>query len=333
MGERIRGYHARLCWNDKNWVAPAGEARLAESDSYAAEYGYGMEEWLFDISRTIDGWHYGYVRAIEHSRNRLLRDGERSLRMLLWTKDPQRRRWYVGEIRRVEVLTGDDSAKALQEYDTRGWLDEMIDQLAAVDLEPPAWEEWIFNCRFKPDDVILFDPPRPVLATDRIHRSGRYQLVAATSEHASQWERRAPLRAKKLEGTIPRMRIAPTVMTLAHNQLQNHLVSVLVNHYGKRAVKPEQNYVDIECTVGKQVHLIELKSNPSPKGAIREAIGQLLEYAYFSAPDRQQPCLHVVAPGPANDEVRAYIQLLNDRFSLKIQYHSFTRGSTALKLS
>lgn len=329
----MKTYHARLCWNDNNWVAPAAEARSAESDSYAAEYGYGMEEWLFDTSRTIDGWHYAYVRAIEKSRNRLLNDGEESLRVLLWTKDPERHRWFVGEIQRVEVLTDEQSADVLREYDSRGWLDEMIEQLAAVDLQPSEWEQWIFNCRFKPHNAILFDPRRPVLATDRVHRSGRYQLVGATSQDAHQWSRRAPLQGRKLEGTVARMGIAPTAMTLAHSELQNHLVDVLADQYGQGAVKPERNYVDIECTVGKKVHLIELKSNPSPKGAIREAIGQLLEYGYFAPSGRQRPLLHVVAPGSADDEVRAYIRLLNDRFSLNIRYHSFTRESTELKLS
>ena len=28
------------------------------------KYGFGHEEWLFDIAKTINGYHYGHIQAV-----------------------------------------------------------------------------------------------------------------------------------------------------------------------------------------------------------------------------------------------------------------------------
>jgi len=64
------------------------------------------------------------------------------------------------------------------------------------------------------------------------------------------------------------------------------------------------------------------------KRAIREALGQILEYAYFRS-DSQSPTqtvdaeLFIVAPGSADEKASAYLNLLRDKFHIPVQYCQF----------
>ena len=64
---------ARICWNTNNWQFPSGKAGKVSSDksaAYETKTGYGHEEWLFDISKLINGYHYGHLQAIGQHRDK-----------------------------------------------------------------------------------------------------------------------------------------------------------------------------------------------------------------------------------------------------------------------
>jgi Holliday junction resolvase len=62
----------------------------------------------------------------------------------------------------------------------------------------------------------------------------------------------------------------------------------------------ETENVDITVVDGKKTILIEIKTDPNPRAAIREAIGQLLEYAYYRSLKAFGVLeLVVIAPGTA----------------------------------
>jgi hypothetical protein len=61
--------------------------------------------------------------------------------------------------------------------------------------------------------------------------------------------------------------------------------------------------------------------------AIRKAIGQILEYAYFTLPSTNvNPELVIVAPGPAKRDVTEYLKLLRMRFGIPVNYCTFALG-------
>lgn len=63
----------------------------------------------------------------------------------------------------------------------------------------------------------------------------------------------------------------------------------------------------------------EIKSGLGPRLSIREALGQLLEYAYWG--DAVQPAhLIVVGDQPIDPESQAYIGVLAREFRLPIRY-------------
>jgi hypothetical protein len=63
----------------------------------------------------------------------------------------------------------------------------------------------------------------------------------------------------------------------------------------------------------------ELKVAPSVQACVRLAIGQLLEYAHWPSATRADE-LVVVGEGSPDDDTRAYLHLLRDRFKLPVWY-------------
>jgi len=69
-------FAARICRNTESWTIPAGKVREAETASWAASNGFGLEEWLFNYRHGIDQWQYGFLEPVNRSRNARRRAGE-----------------------------------------------------------------------------------------------------------------------------------------------------------------------------------------------------------------------------------------------------------------
>ena len=98
-----------------------------------------------------------------------------------------------------------------------------------------------------------------------------------------------------------------------------------------RAVTMEEDFADIKVRVKKRYVLIEIK-NEIPRRAIREGLGQLLEYAYYDSRQRKGPDLMIVGPDKIFREDRDYLDRLNKYFELGIQYRQYVRGSYLFSL-
>lgn len=56
---------SKICWNSEGWKFPSGsKGKSVVSESYETKYGFGHEEWLFDKSRMIDGYHYAFLQPL-----------------------------------------------------------------------------------------------------------------------------------------------------------------------------------------------------------------------------------------------------------------------------
>jgi hypothetical protein len=66
-------------------------------------------------------------------------------------------------------------------------------------------------------------------------------------------------------------------------------------------------------------HIYEVKVTATASGAIREALGQLLEYGYHST-SLNPTKLVVVAPPELDKAAKAYLQRLRAKFSLPLDY-------------
>ena len=80
--------------------------------------------------------------------------------------------------------------------------------------------------------------------------------------------------------------------------------------------------VDIVRQKDNELIFYEIKSYPSIRTCIREAVGQLLEYAYW--PGQQSAIeLIIVIPLPASMETRTYMNTLRVTLNIPIWYQQF----------
>lgn len=317
-------YLARITWNEHQWRRPSGPIRRGEQHTYVAKHGFGHEEWLNRPEWRIGGWCYAFIEGVQRSRARL--EGA-IINLRLFAISPSKSRLMVAEIRNAQVLTRDASATAFKEFRARGWFRAMQREVTAVGLKASALRQGMdFNIRFRADDLKLFDPPvaGPALLT----RLNRFRLYPAKTSNLAQWSaraKRAPLLKDKPTSTWMRTLKAARRMELVENQMENELDALLRARYGDASVARQKDFVDLSVQRDGRRTLIEIKSATVARRAIRDALGQLLDYAFFEAPDTVCE-LVIVGRGPLLPKDKAYLATLTKRFRLPIRYRRYRLG-------
>lgn len=112
---------------------------------------------------------------------------------------------------------------------------------------------------------------------------------------------------------------------LRHNEMQERLRDRLVSLYGSANVRLEvpigDCLIDAVVRSQEQLYFYEVKAGSTVRACVREAIGQLLEYALWPG----SPCptrLVVVGESVASDEDNSYLERLNARFPIPLEYES-----------
>jgi hypothetical protein len=115
-------------------------------------------------------------------------------------------------------------------------------------------------------------------------------------------------------------------LDLRHNLLQDKLAQCLIADFGVENVSTEQpsgagTRIDVVVRQKDQYWFYEIKTARSPRVCLREAVGQLLEYAYW--PHGQEPVafkLVVVGESPLDADAEEYLRRLTIRFGLPLEY-------------
>lgn len=314
--EVVDTFVARICYSTVGWVRPCGVARDFEQGTHTASYGYGHEEWLFDFSTLIDGWKYGSVEIRGH------RYAGQMVKLYLFTRGPEGT-VLVGWITRCHVLTEEEARYALDEHRDRGWLDEMIRDVKAIGGDPDVlmWDAptAIFRVRFRPED---YHPVEGVVVAPRgtwVAGLKRYQHNRMRPEAEALFAPAAPAAQERNVVPSERTPVAAAPVFFRHNEIQNRLAFLLRQRYA--SVQLEVGGVDIQVDDPAFFALIEVKPTLDPRLAVREALGQLLEYAHFDAPALpSQRRLIVAAPGRTTTELEAYLESLGSRYGLPLAY-------------
>ena len=114
---------------------------------------------------------------------------------------------------------------------------------------------------------------------------------------------------------------------LRHNQLQASLFEHLESVYGGENVSGEQDcgigkYVDIAVRDGSNYMYFEVKTGLSARSCIREAFGQLMEYAFWPGAQKAHQ-LFVIGEPPLDQSAAKYIEVLEKKFGLPIAYKQY----------
>jgi hypothetical protein len=117
--------------------------------------------------------------------------------------------------------------------------------------------------------------------------------------------------------------------------LQSKLYACLAQKHGAENVGTEQpsgigaNSIDVVLRIGEEITFFELKTNPSLRTCIREALPQLLEYAYWPAEVRSTKLVIVAEAVPTQDAIE-YLQKLRGDFGIPVHYARIDRSTGRL---
>lgn len=328
MEEKI----ARICYNELGWTRPSGaNGKGTLADSFEHKNSFGHEEWLFDKTKIIDGYHYGFLQQM----NGFMYAGK-VLDIHLFVYSKVFGKLYLGIIRNVECLDEKTANIVFKEYKTRGWIDEMINDVKAVGGKPEALYEAksaLFNIRFRFSDVYVnLSNPKILSQDDPSTRATYYKLYPKKGDfvfskvadtHKSRGVRKAT-QSKSEQRVAFNTDFKRTEYDPQHNRIQNAVKKLLLSSGEYSSVVLEENSVDLigKTTTG-ETHYFEVKTAPAKK-SIREALGQIMEYAYYPDEKRADKLI-IIAPEQADKYDIRYIHHLRELFGIPVwfRYYSF----------
>jgi len=335
---------ARICWNTAGWRKPSGRAGKSRNKK-AYEYlaGFGHEEWLLDTSKLINGWHYSYLQPIGSHHSRYI---GKSFNIFLYSinKDT-RRRWWIGQIRDAEVTTAEQSEQIYRVYEKNGWMREMEEQLRSVnaavsEFRKPKPEQFVV-IRFRPKSLDLLDTPMEFSRDDPAVSSTYYVLLNKKQAPKLLANKKqftfVPGHREKKHGANINYEKQSANVDLIQNRMQTAIFRQLAKEYGNSNVGTENKTVN-----GSEIDVVvrlkhgeflfyEIKTSFSVRLNIREALGQLLEYAYYP-PAINVMKLIIVSDKAITPQIEIYLDTLRKRFDLPIHYQRYDPENEALEM-
>lgn len=336
---------ARLAFNTNGWVFPSGPyGKSTHLDSHEARHGYGHEEWLFDIGKIVDGYHYGFLEPIRKQQGAYQ---DNKYDVWLYTIDGVTgRRFWIGEILNVEVLDNVHASQIMLTYQANGWHNEMENQIKSSGGNEVGFSHWngvdLFNVRFKPSDINLNEVYVELPAGHPLYNQSRYSFAHYKDEFNIEDSAdvedfnfqfgvsNSDSNGKgKVKSSVHTREPRTVEITYLHKAISDKLTQKLIERYGKTNVRAEHpagynsNRIDIVVKSEQGLIFYEIKTYPTLKNSIREAIGQLLEYGLWTNQNRAKELIIVTQPHKNFEKAKAYLNHLRSLFKIPIYYQSF----------
>lgn len=328
---------ARVCWNTEGWRKPSGPIGKSKDNKHKPfeyQYGYGHEEWLLDITKLISGWHYAFLQPVGKYHNKYI--GSAFDIALYSINQEDKKRWWIGRILNVYVISTKESQDAYAFYKTKGWLAQMKGQLEGVGVDPKTFSETkpkcFFNIKYELKSLKVLDIPKEFDANDKTVTSNHYVLLNQKREpkllnivdkfhFAPGHQNKASAKSKHYED----QKIKPDQL---HDDIQKGMYKQLKKRYGSKNVATEQkttNGTEIDVAVrdtDRKLIFFEIKTSYSVKLCIREALGQLLEYAYY--PHAINPKnLIIVSQNKITKNAKQYLSRMRNDFNVPVYYQQY----------
>jgi hypothetical protein len=326
----------RLTWNTRDWRQPSGPGK-GEKGTFVAKSGFGHEEWLNRREWVVGGWRYGFLQGLNRQRKRLI---GKTLNIHLYTISPMKQRLYVGKLNSAEVIDDQKAKQALTALRKSGRLGTMRKEVGSAGGRPTLLTAHsgsvIANIRFRPDSLRMYQKPVPAPRGDQIFRFPRYAMIRADSKLLKQWgkrTKRTPWQQPPSTNSVIYKRGARLVtVQRIEAKMEREIKTTLEKRFGKGTVEAQRDFRDLIVTTANRRVLIEIKASEDARQSIRDAFGQLLDYAYFDAGDRKNTELFIVGRGAPTRPTRAYLDQLRDLFGLEVNYRQYKIGSHRMVL-
>ncbi len=325
----IERRYCRICYNSNGWRKPDGSAGEVTA-SYYAQHGFGHEEWLFNYEWCIDGYKYGFLQPFT---KRLANYQGKTFSIILYTKKGGHR-LLAGTISKVYVPHDDELASAFGQIEANGWFEQMREDVLALrdtNVDALAGNEpgLIINVRFRPEDVVLYEPMPEFPAGSKPTTTDRYELLLGDDGELPSIKH-SPTPKKRSELQYLRAAQKGTPVDPAHTRLQNKLYDWLCEMHGPDAVRLELEWVDLQLTEGGTVTFFEIKTDSSAKRCIRNALGQLFEYSTYATESKAHKWMIVGDPTPTQDDAD-YLKHLRSLYNIPLFYAQFDWKTGSLR--
>ncbi|MBU1862853.1 MAG: hypothetical protein KKH94_04210 [Candidatus Omnitrophica bacterium] len=324
----------RICWNTEGWKYPSGsKGKSTSPKSHEAQHGYGHEEWLFDRSRLIEGYHYAFLDPLRVDSGK---HAGKNYDVSLYTINGEKRNFYVGDIHNLSCISKEDAERIHQIYTENGWMKEMAEDIQRSGANSKSFiknfPEFIFNVKFKFDDVNKLDEMEEISEKDINITTYHFKLLPKKTDFIID-ENISDDDDGSLRNEEPRKVVFKTDAEYdpSHSKMQNALKRILDEAYSElyEKVRIEKGRIDIQArTKDGKWHYFEIKTD-NPKMCIRTALGQVMEYAYFPDKERADKLIIVGYAKPDEEAIR-YLQYVRDRFSIPVTYRALDMVSDSL---
>lgn len=317
----------RMVWNTRGWVMPSGNT---DEKGFPAEQGYGYEEWNFQREDAYEGNVYGYMMTPPASAK--IKPANGVFRIIFFTIHPiTKERLAVGIYHKAKLASANQSSKLIEHFNKEGIVKRraielqqaiLIDHKKALKAMENIVHALSVYCHL--NEVESFSKHIPIKVFARKQNvSDRFSFTYLTTPF-----KRAELRSAKQsseqisslceDGYYRETDANLKVVIPRHNQLSNEFCAWLKKQHKITAIQEKQR-VDIKYTYDGRSVLAELKVcyGVGTTKAIREALGQLLEYNHY--PERIKADLWIIILDlQATDADCRFIDALRDLWKLPI---------------
>jgi hypothetical protein len=255
-------------------------------------------------------------------------------------------------LKRAEVISSEEAIRVRTLYEENGWLKEMEEQIAGSGAIAKGFTDWkgldLLNVRFRPVDLRVNEPYYELPRSHPVYGQTRYAFVHYTEafdvvrEEADGFKFESTMGvegsgdAGVMVSEYYRQPQAVEILHL-HRAISEKLYARFCGTHGVENVRREQpagyggNRIDmvVRKRDGKFA-FYEIKAYNSPTTSIRQALGQLLEYACWPNKRRAEE-LVIVTPKHAETEgVRIYMEHLRREFSIPIYCQAYDHETDSL---
>ena len=332
----------RLTWNTNNWQYPCGlkwkKASVSSSKPFENKHGYGHEEWLFNPRFNLNGYQYGDIRGADNIAGEVEYIDE----LHLFTIDPETKdRYLVGVLRNVEVISEFEEKQEIVRPLFEDYREQMLSELELVgaDIAYYANQKFEPSVKFKMEEADVFSEPIPANQLKHENKFNRFQPYKIDEEledllnsaYNPEINFVFTIGEAVSKGRYKKVTVANEALVVrSHTDITKDLskylqkeVNIEKENISIEKTRVGNTIVDVAVKEGNQYSFFEVKTNSKASRNIRQAIGQLLEYALMDAKPRIRR-LVIVGPAGLDQIEQAYFRSLQKTISIPLEYWAYT---------
>lgn len=338
----------RLTSNENNWELPSPHKWKRENQgkkniAFENQYGFGHEEWIFNLRYNINGFQYGFIRGIEHSKESIINYDE----VHLYTVKKEKAKnlvYYLGFIRNVIVIKNDLKEQKLIQKVIESFNSDMIAEVENVNADVKGIIKFPYGTvvKFKLEDVSFFYEPiyQPSFNLEKYKRFQPYQFsdsIDEIFESQTEDENSGFISGKSSQTTVYNRKNRESSVTIEklHSEIVEALEIFLKPNY-KLSVKNisietmrfNGNIADVVTKESdSSISIYEIKTSASGRRNIRDAIAQLLDYALHSGNLRVNKII-IVSPSALTKRELEFLEKLKISINFPLEYLCYQKDNS-----